>query len=192
MTRKKKEQDLYQGDLFDLFGEQAEEGSEASGSSNSGSGGSGGAAGASGGIGRAGSPGYAGAARSPEAANAAGTAPGAAGAGLSGGSAAGWDLLVPPAAPGTASTAGRSAAMRPGLSEHLQHAVVQELRQQETSVRAVCETLIKKHGAPDKRYVTEKPYIFADVCRYLDQLCREGRCELMSQDPSDRHYRWLE
>ncbi|ANE45633.1 hypothetical protein SY83_04205 [Paenibacillus swuensis] len=195
MARKKKE-DLYQGDLFDLFGEQEGDAGQAAEAASAPAEQAAGTAGQAYGNGQSAGT----AAHSAKAERelshyelSVARAASAASSASASGPAATAAALADAAAFGSQQVlfAGASAAKQPRLSEHLRLAALQELKLQETSARAVCETLIKKHGASDKRYVTEKPYIFADVCRYLDQLCAEGQCELMSQDPADRHYRWL-
>lgn len=74
------------------------------------------------------------------------------------------------------------------LSEHQCQVIMQELRNGESSARALSEMLINKHGAANNRFVTDKPHIYVDVCLYLDQLCNEGICELQSKEPNDRVY----
>lgn len=81
-----------------------------------------------------------------------------------------------------------SPQLKQRLSEHQCQVIMEELRNGESSARALSENLINKHGAANNRFVTDKPHIYIDVCLYLDQLCEQGMCQLQSKEPNDRVY----
>lgn len=79
------------------------------------------------------------------------------------------------------------------LSIPLQNAVLQLLSNEYTSVREICEHLIKLHNAPKNRYSTDKPRIYPLVCLFLDSMVLQGELLLVKgDDVSDRVYKLAE
>jgi hypothetical protein len=58
-----------------------------------------------------------------------------------------------------------------------------------SSVRIICELLIKHNGADKKRYLTGKPRIYFEVCQYLEQLVQDKKIVLIEVNgKEDRTY----
>lgn len=58
-----------------------------------------------------------------------------------------------------------------------------------SSVRIICELLIKKYNASPERYVTGKPLIYPTVCLHFEALVKEGILRVeASKDMQDRQY----
>ncbi|WP_251636210.1 DUF3895 domain-containing protein [Neobacillus niacini] len=58
-----------------------------------------------------------------------------------------------------------------------------------TSVRVICELLIKHNGAEKERYLTGKPRIYPGVCQYLEQLVYDDKVSLIEVNgKEDRIY----
>jgi hypothetical protein len=77
------------------------------------------------------------------------------------------------------------------LNERFQTHVRNCLKEGITSVRVICEVLIKSHGADDTRFSSEKPHIFIPVSVYLDELDSSGFCKRSNTSTLDRTYVWL-
>jgi len=60
------------------------------------------------------------------------------------------------------------------------------LRSGARSARVICELLIKEHGAPDSRFLTNKPHIYYAVCLYIEKTNPDARIEKEGND--DRTY----
>jgi len=54
------------------------------------------------------------------------------------------------------------------------------------SARVICELLIKDHGAPDARFLTNKPHIYYAVCRYIES--RYPELSVQTDRSEDRMY----
>ncbi len=54
------------------------------------------------------------------------------------------------------------------------------------SARVICELLIKEHGAPSGRFLTNKPHIYYAVCRYIES--RYPELSVQSDRSEDRMY----
>lgn len=58
-----------------------------------------------------------------------------------------------------------------------------------SSARIICELLIKNHVVSNERYITGKPKIYPNVCKYLDSLASNGIVRLKEkQSQIDRLY----
>jgi hypothetical protein len=58
-----------------------------------------------------------------------------------------------------------------------------------TSVRIICELLIKKHSLPNERYITNKPKIYPYVCVFLENLIIKEKARLLEvKGHNDRLY----
>lgn len=78
------------------------------------------------------------------------------------------------------------------LALSLQEPVLAYLAEGVQSARVICELLIQKHRAPNRRYLSDKPHIFVPVCMFIDDhLVVNERCRLLSKDTVDRMYEWV-
>ena len=58
-----------------------------------------------------------------------------------------------------------------------------------SSVRIICELLIKKYNAPSERFATGKPLFYPDVCLHFEALVKEGVLRVeANKDMQDRQY----
>lgn len=58
-----------------------------------------------------------------------------------------------------------------------------------SSVRIICELLIKKYNAPPERFVTGKPLFYPAVCLHFEALVKQGILRVeASKDMQDRQY----
>ena len=73
------------------------------------------------------------------------------------------------------------------LPTTLQSAVDAYILANVQSARVICELLIKDHGAPSSRFLTNKPHIYATVCRYIESAYPELTIE--SERSEDRLYK---
>jgi hypothetical protein len=76
------------------------------------------------------------------------------------------------------------------LSDSLQEIVQNYLNKDIKSAREICDLLIENNKTSDKRFLTGKPMIFADVCRFIEQLVNDGKYAIIEikKDKSDRLY----
>ncbi|WP_409342020.1 DUF3895 domain-containing protein [Paenibacillus sp. MBLB4367] len=74
------------------------------------------------------------------------------------------------------------------LTERQREAVIRYLQEGVQSARIICELLIRNEGAPDGRYLTQKPVIYSAVCRLIDGQVASGAYKLASKDGNDRVY----
>jgi hypothetical protein len=59
------------------------------------------------------------------------------------------------------------------------------------SARIICEHLIDKHFAPNRRFLTEKPHLFVPLCVWLDEQVINGHVRLLYKDHEERKYEWI-
>jgi hypothetical protein len=57
-----------------------------------------------------------------------------------------------------------------------------------SSARSISEFLIETYFASTERYSTGKPYIYVDVCMFLDEQVSKGICILLLKNTEDRQY----
>lgn len=61
-----------------------------------------------------------------------------------------------------------------------------------SSVRIICELLIKKHNAPPERFLTGKPKFYPYVCLHFEAFVKQGILRVeANKDMQDRQYFWI-
>ncbi|MBO9598321.1 MAG: DUF3895 domain-containing protein, partial [Cohnella sp.] len=73
-----------------------------------------------------------------------------------------------------------------GLPHSLQLPVDAYIQADVRSARVICELLIKDHGAPSARFLTNKPRIYYAVCRYIES--RYPEMSVQADRSEDRMY----
>lgn len=75
------------------------------------------------------------------------------------------------------------------LSNKVKDLVIMYLDEDVSSVRIICELLIRKHSIPNERYITNKPKIYPYVCLFLESLVIKENVRLIeTKGHDDRIY----